>query len=119
MLRLALICLLLGTALRAETQASSAGEIEITPVVRGLDEPWSVGFLPGGGLLITERDGTLLHVDGGDHRAVAGCRRLPPSGRAGCSTCWCRAISPGGARSSCPMPNRAAAAPAPRCCAGG
>ncbi|WP_323764661.1 PQQ-dependent sugar dehydrogenase [Marinovum sp.] len=76
MLRLVLTFLLAGTAASSEPLDTSAGTVEITAVVRGLDEPWSVGFLPGGGLLITERDGKLLHVGrGGAYGTVSG---LPP-----------------------------------------
>ena len=39
---------------------TSAGKVAVTPVVTGLEQPWAVGFLPGGGLLITEREGRLL-----------------------------------------------------------
>ncbi|WP_417525722.1 PQQ-dependent sugar dehydrogenase [Marinovum sp.] len=76
MLRLILTLLLAGSPLAADPLRTSAGTVEVTAVVRGLDEPWSVGFLPGGGLLITERDGKLLHVGGdGSHSTVTG---LPP-----------------------------------------
>ncbi len=40
---------------------TSQGRIEVTEVVGGLNAPWGVGFLPGGGFLVTERDGELLH----------------------------------------------------------
>lgn len=80
LLRLVLTVLLatagLAPRVTAEPLSTSVGTVEVRAVVRGLDEPWSVGFLPGGGLLITERDGKLLHVKrGGGHSEVAG---LPP-----------------------------------------
>lgn len=84
MLRLC-FCLLFaaGTAL-AERSMTSAGPVEITAMVRGLDEPWSVGFLPGGGLLITERDGRLLHVArDGQSTPVAGVPRVAAVGQGG------------------------------------
>ncbi len=40
-------------------------EVEVSVVVRGLDHPWSVAFLPRGDLLITERKGTLRLVRDG------------------------------------------------------
>lgn len=45
----------------AATLNSSIGSLQITPVVTGLNIPWAFGFLPDGGVLITERDGRLLH----------------------------------------------------------
>lgn len=36
----------------------------VRTLVRGLEHPWSIAFLPGGDLLITERPGRLLRVDG-------------------------------------------------------
>ncbi|MEL7114646.1 MAG: PQQ-dependent sugar dehydrogenase [Pseudomonadota bacterium] len=38
---------------------SSTGSLSVQPVVQGLDAPWAVGFLPDGGILITERSGAL------------------------------------------------------------
>lgn len=40
---------------------TTAGPLQITPVATDLVEPWGIGFLPGGGFLITERDGQLKH----------------------------------------------------------
>lgn len=44
-------------------QTAWADDLRIDPVVTGLDSPWAIGFLPKGGVLITERDGALLHRD--------------------------------------------------------
>ncbi len=59
-------------ALALET---SEGEVAITPVVTGLEQPWAIGFLPDGGMLITEREGRLLYVLDGKRHAISG---LPP-----------------------------------------
>ncbi len=55
-------CLALALAFRpepapAEEFAVSAGPIVIDEVAGGLDEPWSLAFLPGGGFLVSERGG--------------------------------------------------------------
>lgn len=45
-----------------ERVGTSAGPIAIRRIVEGLDEPWSVGFLPDGAILITEREGRLWRI---------------------------------------------------------
>ena len=49
----------------------------VVTLVRGLDHPWGITFLPGGDMLVTERPGRLLRVDGRalEKRPVRG---LPP-----------------------------------------
>jgi glucose/arabinose dehydrogenase len=37
-------------------------EIQIEEVAKGLDHPWSLVFLPEGGMLITERSGAIKHL---------------------------------------------------------
>ncbi|MCG6903363.1 MAG: PQQ-dependent sugar dehydrogenase [Rhodobacter sp.] len=49
-----------GTSVSADIDSSS-GRIGVEKLVGGLTEPWAIGFLPGGGALITERGGRLLH----------------------------------------------------------
>ena len=70
-------------AAQAETFPTSAGNVEVTPVVTGLDSPWAVAFLPGGGLLITEIDGRLLLVEGERRRQVAGVPKVREAGQGG------------------------------------
>ena len=49
----------------AQTLASRDGAIRVVPVVDGLTSPWSVAFLPGGDMLVTERVGRLRLVQNG------------------------------------------------------
>ena len=87
----ALTALILGAALAAapvlaETvlRDSSAGQVRVETVLDGLDTPWAVGFLPGGALLVTERDGRLLHRDAdGTLTEVAGVPRVRDAGQGG------------------------------------
>ncbi|MEM1429218.1 MAG: PQQ-dependent sugar dehydrogenase [Pseudomonadota bacterium] len=70
--------------LAAEIRQTDAGAVEITPVVDGLETPWSLGFLPDGGFLITERDGVLLHIaPDGTRQSVGGVPEVAASGQGG------------------------------------
>ncbi|WP_366193196.1 PQQ-dependent sugar dehydrogenase [Meridianimarinicoccus marinus] len=77
--------MMLGFLASAQAQQldSSAGPLTITPMVTGLDTPWALGFLPGGGLLITERDGRLLHIRDGRATAVSGLLEIATPGQGG------------------------------------
>lgn len=59
--------LLLGglTGVRAERFDTEEYTIEVSVVAEGLSHPWALAFLPGGDLLITERDGQLRQVRDG------------------------------------------------------
>jgi len=52
---------------RGETTQEKATQeetVQIEEVVDGLDHPWSMVFLPEGGMLITERSGAIRHLNG-------------------------------------------------------
>ena len=59
----------------SETIQTSAGAMQVSAVVTGLDEPWAFGFLPDGKIVVTERDGRVLLVTPGD--AVVSLRTPP------------------------------------------
>ncbi|MGI9388918.1 MAG: PQQ-dependent sugar dehydrogenase [Boseongicola sp.] len=61
----------------------SVGDVEINPVVSGLEQPWSVGFLPDGAFLITERDGRLLYVQNGTRHEISGVPEVADIGQGG------------------------------------
>ncbi len=67
----------------AGTLATDAGAVRIERMIGGLVQPWAIGFLPGGGFLVTERGGRLLLVRGGRARAVAGLPDVYARGEAG------------------------------------
>lgn len=47
----------------ASAAKSSAGEIRLVEIARGLEHPWAVAPLPDGGFLVTERPGRLRRVE--------------------------------------------------------
>lgn len=59
----------------SETLQTSAGAMQVSAVVTGLDEPWAFGFLPDGKIVVTERDGRVLLVTPG---GAAVALRTPP-----------------------------------------
>ena len=56
---------------------TEAGAMEIVATAEGLDEPWGIGFLPGGAFLITERAGRLKHFSAPNAEPVE-VAGLPP-----------------------------------------
>lgn len=77
------IALTFDLAAPARALTTSAGEVTIAPVARGLTEPWSIGFLPDGGVLVTERDGRLLLLRDGQATPVRGVPEVAANGQGG------------------------------------
>ena len=64
---------------------SERQRFRIVTLVRGLDHPWGLAFLPGGDFLVTERPGRLLRVDRTTFRArtVRGLPTITAIGQGG------------------------------------
>lgn len=62
----------------------SVSALRIERVAGGFEEPWSIGFLPAGGFVVTERDGRLWHIaaDGARHQ-VTGVPEVYADGQGG------------------------------------
>ncbi|MEW8690717.1 MAG: PQQ-dependent sugar dehydrogenase [Candidatus Thiodiazotropha endolucinida] len=60
---LAALLVQLSIVASAETIATEKHRLGYETVVEGLSNPWSLAFLPGGGMLISERSGTLRIVN--------------------------------------------------------
>ena len=59
------VFLLIATPAFAQTFGSEQHEFRLVRVVEGLEQPWSMAFLPDGRMLITEKAGRLRVVQGG------------------------------------------------------
>ncbi|WP_338878790.1 PQQ-dependent sugar dehydrogenase [Achromobacter veterisilvae] len=82
------LLLTLSAAFAAPAQPASeppSVAARVTAVAGGLDHPWSMAFLPDGGVLITERSGglRLLRVPGGLSRPLAGVPKVAAQGQGG------------------------------------
>ncbi|MFB9150311.1 PQQ-dependent sugar dehydrogenase [Roseovarius ramblicola] len=83
MIRLLALCLALALWSPAHALDTSAGPVSVTRMIAGLTQPWALGFLPGGGVLVTERDGRLLLHRDGETRTVAGVPKVAAVGQGG------------------------------------
>ena len=81
---LALLCAL-PLAAAAQTFRSNEHSFRVVRVVEGLEQPWSVAFLPDGRMLITEKAGRLRVVSKGvlDPNPVAGLPEVTVHGQGG------------------------------------
>lgn len=73
------------TARADEVYQSEQHSYRVVTVASELAHPWGIAFLPGGGLLVTERDGRLRVVRDGklDPKPVSGLPRLMVGGQGG------------------------------------
>ncbi|GAA0292664.1 PQQ-dependent sugar dehydrogenase [Rhodovulum strictum] len=67
----------------ARALESSAGTLRIETIATGLTEPWAIGFLPDGSVLVTERGGRLVRIAGGEVAEVAGLPDVAAVGQGG------------------------------------
>jgi len=72
-----------GSALAQDLWDSSAGQIRVERMIGNLERPWALGFLPDGGYLITEIEGRILLVSGGQARALSGVPDVAVMGQGG------------------------------------
>lgn len=56
---------------------------QITPVASGFDAPWAVGFLPDGGILVTEKSGNLILLSDGSATRIGGLPQIREIGQGG------------------------------------
>lgn len=72
-------------AARDMVASSEAGPLRVTEIASGLDNPWSLAFLPDGRMLVTERPGRMriVHPDGRVSEPVAGVPAVHARGQGG------------------------------------
>src|SRR5262249_24137202 len=70
---------------RSPTPASVQGVVDVQTMVKGLEHPWSLAFLPDKRMLVTERPGRLrvLGTDGRVSEPLAGVPQVYASGQGG------------------------------------
>lgn len=74
---------LTGAARVPQTVPDSQVPVRVEVMASGLDHPWSLAFLPGGGVLVSERNGGLRRLDGGKLFRVSGVPGVFHEGQAG------------------------------------
>ena len=74
-----------GAPAGAQVFRSSAGDVAVETVAKGLDHPWAFAFLPAGRMLVTERPGRMRIVakDGALSPALGGVPKVFASGQGG------------------------------------
>lgn len=84
-LTLAAALLAVGPAPAQQRFPSSAGDLAVETVARGLENPWGLAFLPDGRMLVTERPGRLRLVgaDGRLSSPIAGVPNVAARGQGG------------------------------------
>lgn len=68
---------------QAATIKTQAGTLQIDRMAGGFDTPWAFGFLPDGAILVTEREGRLWIVKGGQKHQVKGLPQIAVTGQGG------------------------------------
>ena len=78
------ICTMLATTGPSQALDASGQAVEVTSMADGFETPWSVGFLPDGSFLVTEREGRLWHVGAnGQRNQVSGLPEIRVAGQGG------------------------------------
>src|ERR1044071_10497861 len=74
-----LLAVFLGAPAFAQTYKSDEHSFRVVQVVKGLEQPWSLAFLPDGRMLATEKAGRLRMIANGrlEAQPIAGFPRVP------------------------------------------
>jgi len=82
---ISLLAVLVVLPAAAQTYKTSAGEVRVETVARGLIHPWALAFLPDGHMLVTERPGRMriVSADGKLSPPLADVPKVHSGGQAG------------------------------------
>src|SRR4026208_630063 len=80
-----LVLLLASASTFAQTYKSDAHSFSVVQVVKGLEQPWALAFLPDGRMLVTEKAGRLRMIANGklEPQPIAGLPRVTVHGPGG------------------------------------
>jgi glucose/arabinose dehydrogenase len=81
--RLLPVWLLLLVPVQAHAQEAAPVQLDVQVVARGLNHPWSLAFLPDGGVLVTERVGRLKLLKDGQQQEIEGVPPVLAEGQGG------------------------------------
>lgn len=81
--RNALVAILFVLPAGAGALETGIGPVRIEKVAGGFETPWSFGFLPDGGVLVTEKSGRLWHIADGGAQQVGGLPEIRVVGQGG------------------------------------
>src|SRR5438067_13111796 len=78
-------------AAQAQTYRADDHTFRVVKLVLGLQQPWSLAFLPDGRMLVTEKAGRLRIVSNGklDPQPIAGLPEVTVHGQGDCMTWFC------------------------------
>src|SRR5215470_11499659 len=79
------LVLLVSASPFAQTYRSDEHPFRVVQIVKGLEQPWSLAFLPDGRMLVTEKAGRLRVIASGrlEPQPVAGLPRVTVHGQGG------------------------------------
>ncbi len=84
-MKLLVFALLLAGAAQAQTYRAEDHSFRVVKIAEGLDQPWSLAFLPDGRMLVTEKRGGLRVINQGklEPRPIAGLPEVTVHGQGG------------------------------------
>lgn len=77
------LLLSIGAGQQALALETATGPVRFETVATGLNGPWSIGFLPGGAVLVTEKGGRLWHIGPEGAQQVGGVPEVAVTGQGG------------------------------------